>query len=313
MAMFNRILGAAAMLVLILPATVISQAGETGLAFLKIGSDARTIAMGEAGVSTANDAASAYWNPGLLPHSAGGVVFTHNEWIQDVNYDFFAAKFQGGLGHVAVQVLFTGVSGIEHRVIPSDEPISVFDSHDFAAGLSYGRNITDELSAGVTLKYAYEKIFDETVHGLGLDVGAVFDLGARLENPLLNNRLVVAAAIKNIGRTGDFGAERVGFPANVRVGVSYDAWSNPAKGDGLQIAVEEIKYFEDNFRTNCGAEYRLRDLVFLRAGYQFGYDARSYSVGIGLKTMKKIKVDYAFVPFDNDLGSPHIFTVGFDF
>src|SRR5258706_14406013 len=68
-------------------------AGNTGLAFLKLGVTSRSIAMGEAVVSNVDDASATFYNPAaLLKGSNVNLLFMHNESILGVRTEYFAAK-----------------------------------------------------------------------------------------------------------------------------------------------------------------------------------------------------------------------------
>jgi hypothetical protein len=60
--------------------------------------------------------------------------------------------------------------------------------------------------------------------------------------------------------------------------------------------------------TYFGGEYLIKEVLYLRAGYQTGYDNRGLSAGAGF-VYKEFRIDYAFVPYQSDLGNSHRFSL----
>ena len=70
-------------------------AGNSGLAFLKLGFGARNIAMGDLGVTGTGDVTSAYYNPALVTKNGNfQVIISHNELIQDTRSELLGAGFR---------------------------------------------------------------------------------------------------------------------------------------------------------------------------------------------------------------------------
>jgi hypothetical protein len=55
-----------------------------------------------------------------------------------------------------------------------------------------------------------------------------------------------------------------------------------------------------------GLEVRPMPALALRAGYMIGLDAADFTAGAGFKA-GRFDIDYAFVPYHDDLGSSHRF------
>lgn len=288
-----------------------ANSGETGFSFLKIGGGARPAGLGEAGVALYTDAAAAYWNPaGLAMQSQNNILFTYNRWIEGVNHNFFSAKFVSGNHALAFHFISTGVDGIEQREIPSENPTAYFSSHDMAIGISYAQKFNANWSIGITTKYIYERI-QNAVHALAFDLGVWHNIRYAYDNPAFVDRWRVGLSITNIGFSGKLVDEKIKLPAAVRAGSSFDILRN--EKNRLTLAMDVIKPFSDNIRFNAGSEYGFRDYVFLRTGYQWSNDTRSFSAGLGVKMIDKIRIDYGLTVFNNSLGMTHRISAGFDF
>ncbi|MCH9007805.1 PorV/PorQ family protein [candidate division KSB1 bacterium] len=278
-------------------------AGGTGLAFLKVGVGARASAMGEAYTALSSDATATYWNPaGLILLSGGQVAFAHTEWLEDVSNDFLAIAFPLLGGSVGFSVYSNNVDGIERRVIPSEQPLGTIDANDIAAGISYGRSLSERLAAGVTVKYLYEKIFTASV------AGYAFDFGVRFKP--LDNPLIVAAVVQNLGSMGTLAKASIDLPTTVRVGASY-RFPIEQLGGALLLAADGVKVADNNLRGNFGLELSVRNHLAFRLGYQAGFDEKSVAGGFGLN-FSRYYLDYGYAPFDSNLGDTHRFSFGLD-
>ena len=87
------------------------------------------------------------------------------------------------------------------------------------------------------------------------------------------------------------------LPHNFKV-VSTPAWTASIEG----------AYFTDrDQRYNLGGELWLKNIVALRAGYKFDYDAESWTIGAGLKgtfSGRNIRLDIAYSDFGKYFDAP---------
>jgi len=276
-----------------------SLAGEAGLAFLKIAAGARAAGMGEAFVAAADDALSPFWNPaGSAWMERGQAHLTHNAWIQDVNHEAASVVLPASFGAFGVGVIFNNVENIERREIASAEPLATFSAHDYSFALSAARKISENVSVGVNAKFIGEKIYIESANGYA------FDLGARVR--LNGERLFAGAALHNIGRLSKMAQERLGLPLLGRVGVLWRPPVSPRGGD-WRVSIDLLHVSGESNHLHVGSEIQPVPLLWLRAGYQSGYEERGVSAGFGLR-WNVLGLDYAYVPFQNDLGNSHRFS-----
>lgn len=275
--------------------------GKTGLSFLKIGVDARAVGMGEAYTAITADASATYWNPaGLVSARRSNVLFNHNQWIQGIKGEFAALSLRRGKTAWAVHVRSFNISDIPVRVIPSENPVEETSAHYLSAGISYSRQLNSQINFGVTAKYLFEKIFTESASGVALDIGFIY------HSPFPN--LKMGAVIQNMGRMGKFRNERTRLPMVTRLGVVYRIY--PLQGVIANLALDFVKPLEENIRLHMGSEFILWKQLVLRAGFQDGYEARGYTAGVGIRR-SAIRLDYAIIPFSEDLGVTHRFSVNF--
>jgi hypothetical protein len=274
-------------------------AGNTGLAFLKIGVGARTAAMGEAFVATANDASGLFWNPaGSAFMDKRQAHFTHTEWIQGITNEMASVVLPTKLGVFGLQSMLNNVGDIERRVIASEEPLGIVSAHDFLLGLSFGKQLNEHFAVGLSAKYLYEKIYLESASGLAIDLGFCY------QDALPGMSL--GASLQNLGSMNKLAEEKIALPKTARIGAAYVLPFSMANST-LLLASEFVQIFDDESHFSIGGEFRPISLLALRTGYQTGDRSRGTTAGFGLN-FRRLTIDYAYVPFSADLGNTQRFS-----
>ena len=137
------------------------RAGISTAQFLKIGVGSRATAMGDAFVAVANDVSALYWNPaGLTQFSENQVMFSHNQWVVDINHDFIGAVYHLDDANT-FGVSLTSLSMDEMEVTTEYAPFGTgeyFGFSDMAIAVSYSRKMTDQFSFGGTVRYIEESL-----------------------------------------------------------------------------------------------------------------------------------------------------------
>lgn len=289
----------------VLTVSVYSQndgAGNTGLAFLKLGVTSRAISLGEAVVSNTVDASATHYNPGALFNgSKVNLVFMHNEQVMGVRTEFLAAKLSLARWAFGFNLNNTAVDDIEVREIPG-VPLEKFNAQNFAMGFSVGYKVNEMISLGVTGKFLYEKIYVDNASGFAFDFGGLYS----------KERLSVGLAISNLGSMSELRNTATKLPASIRGGGSY-LFPITGLSSMLRVGVDGYKVLDGGtFHANAGAEFLYKDFLALRLGYQSGYENKSITTGLGLK-YKAFTLDYAFVPYKFSQGSSHTITLGTNF
>jgi hypothetical protein len=277
-------------------------AGNTGLAFLKLGVTSRSIALGESVVSYTSDASSTHYNPaGMFNGSKTNLVFMHNEQVLGVRTEFLAGRVKMEKWALGFSVNNTSVDEIEIREIPG-APTGEFTAQNFAMGFSVGYKINEMLSIGTTGKFLFEKIYVDNSSGFAFDFGGQYT----------RDKISVGAAISNLGSMSELRNESTKLPASIRLGGSY-LFMITGITSTLRVGLDGYKVLDGGaFHANTGAEFLYKDFLALRVGYQSGYENKNLTTGIGLK-YKAFNLDYAFVPYKYSLGSSHTITLGANF
>ena len=271
------------------------EGGTSGLTFLTLGVGARSLGMGEAYAAAIGDPAALHYNPASLGSVGTTTIsFMHRAWIQGTNAEYLTAAFPLGAVSLGASVYSVGVDDIEVREIPG-APVSTFTARNAALGLSLGYTFSPELTIGVTAKYVYEKILVDEAGGMAFDLGATYatSFGAR-----------IGAAILNLGSMSPLGNESSNLPDIFRGGAAYSTEIAGPDATITGAADVIVPFGEGSTHVHLGAESLLYQTIFVRAGYQTGYDARSFTAGAGFQK-GMIAIDYAFMPTRFDLGATH--------
>jgi long-subunit fatty acid transport protein len=300
-----------------------SKTGITAATFLSIEVGARAKSMGGAFVALANDVSAIYWNPSgiaLIPKNA--VMFSHSEWLADVNFDFAGVSIPiGSFGTLGASVTAINMPDMEVTTVFEPEGTGeLFSASDLAITLTYARKLTDRFAIGANFKYIQEKIFHMTAKTGAVDFGTVFRTNF--------NNMILGFSISNFGGNlklsgidtqvehdiapNEFGnndrifanleTQPFQLPLTFRVGVAMDVIKT--ENNQLTIAVDGIVPNDNAQYVNVGGEYSFSNLISLRAGYKtlFLKDSEEgLSLGAGLQSKlvgsSRFSFDYAYGDF----------------
>lgn len=270
------------------------QVGTAGYTFLKIPVSARQAALGETYISLENDGANAVFsNPALIPAVGQyGLSFSYANWWADMqHYAVSGVVNMGNYGALGIGIVRLDIGDIQGTVLNTGSDVSGFyidtgsyTVGDYAVSLSYGKQLTDRFSFGVTMKYVREG-FDNVTLADGTsrqisssnilgEVGTLYKTGWR--------SLRIAAFVQNFGNDSRYERDDFQMPTNFRVGLGYDFFTAPASPIVVTFLAEAVHPTDYTERLSMGLEAVIMKSVVLRGGYQFNHDTREYSTGAGL-------------------------------
>lgn len=293
------------------------RAGISTAQFLKIGVGGRASAMGDAFVAVANDVSALYWNPaGLSQFSENQIIFSHNEWVVDVNHDFI-----GGVYHLddanTFGVAITSLSMDEMKVTTEYAPFGTgeyFGFSDFAMALSYSRKMTEQFSFGGTVRYIEETLDVLKMRGLMIDLGTYYWTGlgtTRFAVAVTNfgNDLAPDGEVVLIRNRRKSEWQSFSPPTMFRIGFAFEPYENEEHRVTTSI---QLNHPNDNSENiSLGVEYVWNKMFFARGGYKFNVEEQNYTFGAGINvpvSFANVSVDYAFANFSR-LGSAHRFSI----
>jgi hypothetical protein len=275
---------------------VAAEGGKVGMAFLKIGVDARAAAMGDAYTALAGDASATYWNPaGLAQAEMHSVIFMHNAWLLDINHEFAAAHLIRGNHNLALSVNMIAVPDIEIRQGPSENPDGTSTATNIYLSGAYARKVAQNWLVGIQLKYLTEKYFMMQAQGFALDIG--------LLRPDILPNLTLGATIQNIGKMNKLREMATKLPVITRLGAAYRIPYTLLDLNPV-VALDVVSVSQDVAQMHLGGEIPLGNYLDLRLGYVHGSESYSFTTGAGI-SLDRFRFDYAFVPYRYDLGNTH--------
>ncbi|RKY82626.1 hypothetical protein DRQ07_00795 [candidate division KSB1 bacterium] len=269
-----------------------------GFSSLWLGGGARISAMGGAGSAAARGAAAGFYNAAALSLKNGSsFVFSSYKWVGNLSGAFASYGTGNNKSGFGIFGLFSSIGDIQYRTVPSEEPISTFSFYEASAGVSYSRRIRDNLSAGVTLKGFYTKIFIHESAGFGFDLGLMWKPEKM--------PLIFGFTVQNIGKMSTLNLERVELPVFTAAGFSL-----PFKcmGQNALITADFVYDKEEDFCVKSGFELDINKFLFIRAGYRSGSEIYGFSAGAGLSWQRYL-INYSYMPYSNQWHDMHKFSI----
>ena len=305
------------------------RAGTSVFTFLKIGVSARAVGMGEAVVALQQDAASTYYNPGVIAQfKQTEFSASRIQWPAEINYDYFSVTRNIKGRH------FAGLSfGVLH-MSPMQETTeylphgtgNYFVFQDRFVALTYGARMTDRFSFGITLKQVEEDLAGHKMSSAMMDMGTFYWTGFR--------SLRFSASLSHFGpqaqpegtyekqildtETGEEEIVTTDFesfspPTVFRVGAAMDVWQT--SNQSLLFSIQLNHPVDNAENISTGLEYNFSNMLFIRGGYKINKEEENVSFGAGLIIpigKLKLRVDYAYANFIH-LTSPQRISIGLAF
>ncbi|NUN09241.1 MAG: PorV/PorQ family protein [Ignavibacteriaceae bacterium] len=296
-----------------------SNLGTAGAQFLQIPVAASAEGLGGAVIASVDDASSAFWNPaGLASVQNYDIHFSYLNWFELFDLNALALAYNlGDAGVLGVSLISFTTEKME--ITTEESPNGTgrfFDSEDLMMGLTYSRYFTDRFKAGISVKYIYQRIWNETADGVVFDVGTQYRLDF--------NALTIAMSMSNFGPELQFDGpdldvihqkdenypvsrltpaglrtEPYSLPLHFQVGVAMDLYSD----DYFKVrAGLDATHPNDNVeRVNFGTEFGFFDRLYLRGGYKFNYDDQKFAFGAGANFPfgeSTVRFDYSYSIYD---------------
>ncbi|MBI5645556.1 MAG: PorV/PorQ family protein [Ignavibacteriae bacterium] len=281
-----------------------AQTGATGLSVLKNGVGARGIALGETGAADARLGFASFYNPALLgAQDRAALSIAHEISVQDVTSQYVGLVLPLGGWTLGAAMHLASVDNIETRLQPG-EAQGDFSSRDFMLGLSAGFPVADNVTAGLSAKFLYEKLYVDDASGYAFDLGLrvrPFGAGALRDVSL-------GAAVLNMGDMSAMRVESTTLPTMLRAGTAYETTGGLDKMN-FGVAVDAVSVFkEKSTNLHAGFEFEYDKLVALRVGYMTGSEIKGMSGGFGV-VYGPLNLDYSFVPYTETFGTAHTFAL----
>lgn len=301
----------------LLPVLGGQRAGISTAQFLKIGVGGRASALGESFVAIANDASALYWNPaGLTQFTDNQVIFSHNNWVVDINHDFVGAVYHLDNANT-FGVALTTLTMKDMPVTTEFQPFGTgeyFGFSDFGLAVSYSRKMTEQFSFGGTVRYIEETIDKLKMRGVMIDLGTLYWTGlgtTRFAVVVSNfgNDLAPDGKVVLVGKRENSSWQSFSPPTIFRIGFAFEPYQTEEHTVTASIQLNHPNDNSENVGT--GIEYNWKKILYLRGGYKFNVEEQNYSFGAGVNipiSIANVNVDYAYSNFTR-LGTAHRFSI----
>lgn len=204
------------------------------LQFLTFAPDARSAAMGEAGVALSADANSSYWNAAKLPYAEKdfGASISYTPWLRNLVDDMWlgyatAYKKIGKRQAVSASINYFSNGELDLRDIVGNQN-GYFKSTELAINGTYATQLGKNFSLGLTLKYINSNLAGSAiVSGVSLkpaqtvagDISLYYKKQLKNEDTGSDLTWSLGAVLSNLGGKINYGTEVRSFiPTTMRLG-----------------------------------------------------------------------------------------------
>lgn len=299
----------------------------TATPFLRISPDARSGAMGEAGIALSPDANATFWNNAKVPFatSDGEIGLTYTPWLKDVASDVYLVTL-GGYYKIDDQQAISG--GFRYFNLGSIQFTSEDGSQlgssnpkEFSVEFGYSRKLSEKFGIGLTARYINSSLGNGTEEN-DFKAGSAFavDLSGYYNGlDATGQGLTAGLTLSNLGTkisyTNDPDSKQF-IPANLGLGGAYHAVLD--EDNKLTFALDVNHLLVPKTPENVGTEQvddqALADYyntgVFESWGKSFSNSAFSGSLGAEYGYNDQFFLRAGYYLESAAAGDRHYFTAG---
>lgn len=274
--------------------------------FLNVNQDAAASAVAGTGVGRPADAFA-------LENNMAAASLSTSEFAAEIGYGMWqpntsktgvvsAAGYLQLNDKVALGAAFKNFSEAEYSITSADgRNTGSFKPSEMAAGLGVSFKVSEGFAIGLNAKFASSTIAESA---------KASSVAADLSLAYAGNGLQAGLAVCNIGGKVDYGAEtKYSLPSIAKAGAAYTI-------AGLTASAELDFLFSGGLMAGLGAEYWVKDIVAVRAGFHYGDSAKAIptyaSAGLGFN-LAGVKLNAAYLLASDTLGGSMMFGLGYSF
>jgi len=217
------------------PEYVVPNVVTTAVPFLRISPDARSGAMGDAGIGLSPDANSGFWDLAKTPFSTtnDAVGLTYTPWLQDIASGVYLVTLAGyhkldDEQAISASVRYFNLGDIQFTDYNGTN-LQLYRPREYAIDFGYSRKVADKLSLGVALRYINSSLANGSIGGVVYKAGqtvaadvSLFHNGVNDDGQGFTYGLVLSNLGGKIGYTDNAQAKDF-IPANIGIGGAYSA------------------------------------------------------------------------------------------
>lgn len=228
------------------------------------------------------------WSPNII----------NNQLLGLNSYFKFSDKFAIGLKGLYLTDKDQGIGSTGTGAIITKDKI---EGADMIIELAGSFKALDFLSFGLNAKFFSSVLTSELkASAFAADLSAAF----------CNGPLAASLSLNNLGTALKFGNSSSPLPSSLSIAASYLVL------DALRANVQLSYFFAGSFMLGAGAEYSLKDIVFVRAAYNYGSGVCALpsfaSLGLGFKFVG-IELNASYLLASQTLSNTLLFGLGYSF
>lgn len=212
----------------------------TGVPFLTIAPDARSGAMGDAGVASSPDANSIHWNPAKYAFidQNFSLNLSYIPWlrnlVKDINFQNLSGSYKLNDNQVvAASLMYFSLGSIDFTNEFGDIIVPGYRPNEFSLDVAYALKLSKNLSGGIAFRYVHSNLTGGIPAGgsgsatkpgnaVAGDISMFYTKDVKLENK--NGKFNFGLNISNLGSKISYSEDNYYddfLPANLRIGASY--------------------------------------------------------------------------------------------
>jgi len=310
------------------PPDAVTKVGTSAANWLKVESGTRGIAMGGSQVASGRGISGAYYNPASIAFIEGSeVYYSKSNYLAGITHNTIGYGTRlTPTDYFALHLFYLDSGDMEVTTVPSPNGTGEkFSVLDISLRLIYGKQLTDRLRIGGSIKYIREEIYTMQMQSF------VFDLGSNFNTGIYGLKL--GMSVSNFGPDVQFTGEglnkvvpdstdisgklskitqKFSVPLVFRLGIEkYLIGEDEESINRLTVSADAINPIDYTVYVGIGAEYSWNNMAFIRGGTHLFHDTAGLSLGGGLK-WSMVAVDYAYVNY-GILKETHQFGISLNF
>ena len=212
----------------------------TGVPFLTIAPDARSGAMGDAGVASSPDANSIHWNPAKYAFIDQDISLnlSYIPWlrnlVKDINFQNLSGSYKISDNQVvAASLMYFSLGSIDFTNEFGDIIVPGYKPNEFSLDAAYALKLSQNLSGGIAFRYVHSNLTGGIPAGgsgsatkpgnaVAGDISMFYTKDVKLENK--NGKFNFGLNISNLGSKISYSEDKYYddfLPANLRIGAAY--------------------------------------------------------------------------------------------
>jgi hypothetical protein len=290
---------------------------QTGFQFLSVISDAKAAGMAGAVNSLELGSGSLFFNPAGMAAMKHRIESTAslNQWIASMKHITFSMALNltprtQSLGVFGLTVQSVDYGEILSTMVADNDQgyvdLGTFRPSAFSVGIGYAKMLSDRFSVGGQVKFVKQDIGESTIPISGDSVIAkksynlspmAFDFGTLFKTGFRS--LTFGMSVRHFSKEVKYVEEGFQLPLIFTIGISMDLMDFVEKMKPDHSLILSIDATHDRSYPEqllIGLDYRLMQILSLRAGYISGDDEEKFSYGFGVSKFG-LDLDYGYTPF----------------